>query len=316
MILFTIDIIQSNTIQAFYGAFINGGILFQKIAVSSAVQELFQSTVSVSYFRTILGETEREFELILDQQRLTLTVVALKMVGDTSNPTLELSSKSTFIKPSNSLSKNCSSTKDFLFCLYNDNFAAEYASSYLFWSKTGEKISIYDGENVDPLNGKSVWQKTEGISTYAQILVRNLGHLNSFVVTDWAKNEIVMALNPGDQSKLAIQLEARKLTGEVYLTKKRDPKVDADLYAEDLNFVVPQLSLFYEGPSELIRLDQILEYPIWYKNKELRGLLEQKAHVSKRVLWVMMLAFGLSCVLLYLKHYVSMKKPKLKIHDQ
>lgn len=132
MLLFTIDIIQNNTIQAFYGAFINGGILFQKIAVSSAVQELFESTDSVSYFRAVQGETERELELILDQQRLILTVVALKIVGDTSNPTLEFSTKSTFIKPSNSLSKNCSSTKHFLFCLYNDNFGAEYASSYLF----------------------------------------------------------------------------------------------------------------------------------------------------------------------------------------
>lgn len=134
-------------------------------------------------------------------------------------------------------------------------------------------------------------------------------------MTDWTKNEIVMALNPGDQSKSAIKLEARKLTGEVYLVKNRDPKTDADLYAEDLNFVVPQLSLFYEGPSELIRLDQILDYPIWYKNKELRAVLEHKAHVSKQILWIMMLIFGILCVLLYLKQYVSKKKSNFKIHE-
>ena len=174
----------------------------------------------------------------MDQQKLTLTVVALKMVGDSSNPKLEFSNKSIFIKPSNSLSKNCSTTRDYLVCLYNDIFGAEYASSYLFWSKTGEEISIYDGENIDPDTSTSFWQKTIGISTYAQLLVRNLGHLNSFLVTDWARNEIVMATNPSD-TEGAINLEARKLTGEVYLVKKRDAHLDEDLYAEDLNFVIP-----------------------------------------------------------------------------
>lgn len=118
------------------------------------------------------------------------------MIGDSSNPKLEQGQKLTFIKPSNSISKNCQSTKDFLVCIYNDNFGEEFAGSYLFWSKNGEKISIYDGEKQDPITAESTWQKTDGISTYSQILVKNLGHLNSFVVTNWLENEIVMAMNP------------------------------------------------------------------------------------------------------------------------
>lgn len=130
--------------------FVNGTFHPVPMNYDDEIKEKFFGKKNIKYMSITNGGSENDFEVILDQQGLTIEYMTLKIVGDSSNPRFTFVESKILIKPSTVISKKCATTQNYVFCLMNDRFDDHFSYSFVIWHKKSPEINVFNGYVEDP----------------------------------------------------------------------------------------------------------------------------------------------------------------------